>query len=235
MRIPILKGIIERRMLVNYCVDPEVVQRILPGPFRPKLYNGQAITGICLIRLRNIRPKGWPAAMGIASENAAHRFAVEWEAGGETHSGVYIPRRDTSSILNHWAGGRVFPGRHELAGFDVNEAAGRYRVSFRHPDGTGISVDADRADRLIPGSVFENVENASAFFQEGALGYTPDGNGYDGLCLKIDRWRTTPLQVHHLQSSFFENTAVFPEGSIRFDHALLMENVEHEWHARGRL
>src|ERR1700692_2401811 len=100
MQIPVIRGIIDRRILVNFRVDPDVLARIVPAPFRPKLVKGAGMAGVCLIRLKGIRPRVVPAVMGISSENAAHRIAVEWDQGGETKEGVFIPRRDTSSRLN---------------------------------------------------------------------------------------------------------------------------------------
>ena len=109
MPFPIIRGVIDRRILVNYRVDPDVLARILPAPFRPKLVNGMGMAGVCLIRLKHIRPRFLPAFLGISSENAAHRIAVEWDQDGEKKEGVFIPRRDTSSWLNTLAGGRLFP------------------------------------------------------------------------------------------------------------------------------
>ena len=51
MRLPAISGIIDRRILANYRIDPEVMAKALPSPFRPQLVNGWAIGGICLIRL----------------------------------------------------------------------------------------------------------------------------------------------------------------------------------------
>src|SRR5687767_8524173 len=106
MRLPLIRGVIDRRILVNYRVDPAVLAPTLPPPFRPKLYQGHGMVGICLIRLRSVRPQFLPAWLGISSENAAHRAAVEWDDGGRVREGVYIRRRDTSSRLNALAGGR---------------------------------------------------------------------------------------------------------------------------------
>jgi hypothetical protein len=44
-----------------------------------------------------------------------------------------------------------------------------------------------------------------------------------------------PLLVERVESSFFSNTDWFPPGSAEFDSAFLMREIEHEWHARGRL
>ena len=70
------------------------------------------MVGICLIRLKKVRPTSFPSWLGISSENAAHRTAVEWDDHGVVREGVYVRRRDTNSWLNSLAGGRVFPGIH---------------------------------------------------------------------------------------------------------------------------
>ena len=43
MKLPIIEGVIRRRILVNFRVDPQIIQRILPAKFKPKLHQGQAI------------------------------------------------------------------------------------------------------------------------------------------------------------------------------------------------
>ena len=89
MQTPALQGIVRRRILVNFRVDPEVIQRQLPPPFHPKLVHGWALAGICLIRLEQLRPIGLPAAVGTSSENAAHRIAVTWtDESGQAREGV---------------------------------------------------------------------------------------------------------------------------------------------------
>lgn len=44
------------------------------------------------------------------------------------------------------------------------------------------------------------------------------------------KWSVKSLDVLNVKSSFFENEQLFPKGSIDFDNALLMINIEHEWH-----
>lgn len=40
MNIPVITGIIRRRILLNYRVAPEALRRILPANFQPKLVHG---------------------------------------------------------------------------------------------------------------------------------------------------------------------------------------------------
>jgi hypothetical protein len=94
MRIPALRGIIARRLLVNYRVDPDALNQALPPPFEPLLIDGYGVAGICLIRLTQIKPVGPPGPWGFSSEGGAHRIAVRIPGGGEAvyiHDGLPVP------------------------------------------------------------------------------------------------------------------------------------------------
>lgn len=238
MRIPTIRGLIDRRVLVNFRVDADVLSSVCPPPFRPQTVNGFGIAGICLIRLKHIRPKLLPSFFGISSENAAHRIAVEWGANGVTQTGVYIPRRDTSSILNAFAGGRLFPGVHNRARFDVRETESDFHIAMDSIDGSAhVTVDGQTTEQLPDDSVFATVEQCSQFFEAGSLGYSPANSTsqFDGLELRTSNWQVQPLAVAKVQSSFFDDREAFPDGSVTFDNALLMRGIDHEWHSRESL
>lgn len=238
MRIPVIRGVIDRRILVNFRVDPDVLAGFLPAPFRPKLVHGVAMAGVCLIRLKKIRPRFVPGVCGISSENAAHRIAVQWDENGVTKDGVFIPRRDTSSRLNALAGGRFFPGLHHHAAFQVQECDNHFRIEMYSDDRrTHLLVEARIAQQLPAGSIFCSLQEASDFFERGSLGYsiTSRPGQYDGLELRAFNWQVKPLAVAGIESSFFADREIFPPGSVKFDCALLMMGIEHEWHGRGSL
>jgi hypothetical protein len=236
MRIPTIAGIIDRRMLINYQVDPEVLARLLPAPFEPKLVDGIGMAGICLIRLTKLRPRALPPVMTLGSENAAHRVAVEWTEHGERREGVFIFRRDSASRLNTWLGGRIFPGVHQHARFRVAETDERFQLAMTSDDGrTRIAVDAALASELPASSVFGSLAAASAFFEGGSVGYSPANRPgtYEGIELRTPQWKVEPLAIHTVSSSFFEDARLFPPGSARLDCGLVMRKIEHEWYARG--
>jgi hypothetical protein len=238
MTLPVIHGIIERRLLVNYRIDPEFVGRLLPAPFRPQLVGGWAVGGICLIRLHSVRPSGIPSWLGLSSENAAHRFAVEWDDGDATRTGVYIPRRDTNSRLNVLAGGRLFPGVHHRAAFEVQESSQRIGLSVDSADRqVRVRLDARRKPAPPGDSLFASPAAAAQFFRSGSLGYSParEANRCDGLELECADWHLEPLCVTQLESSLFDDRKLFPPGCIEFDSAYLMQNVPHRWHQRGHL
>ncbi|MCR1786607.1 DUF2071 domain-containing protein [Nocardioides carbamazepini] len=231
MRLPEIQGQIERRLLVNYRVDPEAITRVLPDRFRPQLIDGAAVAGICLIRLGQIRPMHTPRWIGLGSENAAHRIAVEWETDHGTQTGVYIPRRDTNSRANVLLGGRLYPGEHHRARFHVDETDTEIRVGYESCDGTAtVDVAVRAADQLDRSRLFQNLEEASAFFESGAVGYsaTAQSGQFDGLKLRTTAWKIEPTSVIHAHSSFFD-AGGFPAGTVELDSALLMRRVPVVW------
>lgn len=232
-----MAGTIERRLLVNYRVDPSALRRILPSPFRPQLVAGFGVAGICLIRLSQLRPARMPAWIGVTTENAAHRIAVEWDGPGGTGQGVYIPRRDTASLLTVLLGGRLFPGEHHRARFDVDERNGRYDVGFESHDGSArVRLVGELCAELPRGSVFNSLDEASAFFRAAPLGYsaTHRGGSVEGIELGCDTWRVEPLQPERVESSFFDEE-LFPAHTVQFDSALVMRNIRALWRPRGPL
>lgn len=238
MKIPVVQGVIDRRILANYQVDPTVLAKVLPAPFHPKLYNGVGIAGICLIRLKYIRPQFLSGEFGLSSENAAHRIAVEWTVGRTTREGVYIPRRDSSSNLSTLVGGRLFPGIHHHAQFDVVERNDYYRVVLDSDDRkTHVCVEGRMSAQLPSTSTFGSLPQASSFFEAGSMGYsaTARPGEYDGLELRTWHWKVEPLAVEQIESSFFENEQLFPRDAIRFDSALLMRGIKHEWRGQEPL
>ena len=238
MKLPVVRGTIDRRILANYRIDPVVMSAVLPRPFRPKIVNGFAIGGICLIRLKSIRPRFFPFRWGVGSENAAHRIAVEWDVGGEKREGVFVPRRDTSSLLNTLVGGRIFPGVHHHASFAVKESTDTLSVDLTSDDGqTHVSIRGSVTEDVPETSVFSSLSVASDFFKRGSVGYSVthiDGK-YDGIELQCREWKMEALRIGKIESSYFDDNSRFPAGSIHFDCALLMRSIEHEWHGREDL
>lgn len=238
MRLPVIQGVIRRRILANFRVDPEVMQREMPSRFRPKLQDGFAVAGICLIRLEHVRPKLMPELLGLNSENAAHRVAVLWDEGDEVREGVFISRRDSNSHLNHLLGGRVFPGEHHHATFSVIETDSELSLEMesKHAQ-VKVGIAGVIASKLPDASIFPSLTEASSFFEGGSLGYsvTGDSGRLDGLRLQTNQWRVAPLEVSRISSSYFSDQRKFPPGTIEFDHALIMRDIEHEWHSADDL
>jgi hypothetical protein len=229
--LPSLTATIERRLLINYALDPSVAADLLPGGLRPQLVNGSAVAGVCLIRLGDMRTPWMPRALGWGAENAAHRIAVEWDDEGGTQRGVYIPVRHSASWVPVAVGGRLFPGVHRHARFTGSETANRIRVELSASDlrvSADVAVVSEWRSRLFP-----TVDDASEFFRAGSTGWSPrrGSEELDGLSLGTDRWAVEPGRLLNVESSFFD---ALPEGSARLDSVLVMRDVPIVWSVPSR-
>lgn len=238
MFLDTIHGLIDRRVLLNYRIDPAALQRVLPSPFQPKLYGTHGVGGVCMIRFKQLRPRFVPAWLGLGSENAAHRIAVQWNQDGELREGVFIPRRDTNSWFNKTLGGRIFPGIFQRSRFEGRESDSSVSLRIVRADGgTEIAFAGHVAEQLPPTSIFSSLEAAAGFFSLGATGYsaTYSEGHYHGMDLHSLNWTVSPLAIDTAQSCFFDDPQRFPPGSVELDCALLMRGIEHEWRSRPDL
>lgn len=224
-----MNAVVERRLLVNYRVDPALAATWLPDGLRLHTVNGSAVAGLCLIRLTRMAPPGVPSALGWGAENAAQRIAVEWGTGARTHRGVYISQRYSASRIAVGLGGRLFPGVHRLASITSTESTDRVRVVMRENEVPVMDADVSITDELS-GSLFGDIETASEFFRQGSIGWSPGRHegALDGLALATDHWHVEPTTPNTIHSTFFDG---LPAGAAELDSALIMRNVPVTWHA----
>lgn len=185
-----------------------------------------------------MRPRSLRKWVGLRSENAVHRVAVEWDSPAGIKTGVYIPRRDSDSIINVAVGGRLFPGEHHRADFEVSESSEQIRVAFAARDGSAeVDVTVKLEDQLRGSRLFSDTDAASAFFERGSVGFseTHDPTRFDGLALHTDAWRVSAAEVLAAHSSFFSDTSAFPTGSAQLDCALVMRRIPVTWEALAPL
>ena len=212
----------ERRLLINYRIEPGVLQAVLPAPFRPALADGYGVGSICLLRLTGVRLAGWlPVAPRLRLENAAHRIAVLVDTADGPVPSVYVPDRYTSSRLATLTRGLLFP-RLRMARFHVEEQDGNFRIAAESQDGTLRTVVTARIAAEWPtDSVFASVDAASEFLRLAPAGYsaTPIPGVFDGVALETAYRDKRPLRVHTVASSYFDNPRLFPPGTVTVDSA----------------
>ncbi len=233
MKLPVIEGMLDRRILLNYRFDPEYLGRFVPAPFIPRIHKNNGIGGVCMIRFKELRPRHFPQVLGIDSENAAHRIAVEWNYQGDRQHGVFIPRRDTASTFNYLAGGRIFPGIFKKSVFRVKEGGGHYRVEIADGESEPhVMFDGEECPEFSKMSIFESLGEASEFFAKGAIGYSLANERchYQGMELRLLEWHISPLQINQAYVKMYEDEKVFPKGTAQIDSAMIMKRLRHEWH-----
>src|SRR6201995_2635696 len=211
--LPLIKGVIARRMLLNFRAEADVVQRLLPAPLQVDQQLGHAIVGVCLIRLENLRPQGFPGAVGLSSENMAHRVAIRYPSRDGIRSGVFVWRRETDQRLVELLGGRLFPGVHHHARFHVSESQKRLAMDVTSDDGKAdvrFSAHVSGEWRHTPS--FGSFCEVSEFFRKGDCGFSCSlrGDELEGLQLKMLKWEMVPVEIESQHCAFYSDPKHFP-------------------------
>jgi hypothetical protein len=230
--LPVIRGTIARRMLLNFRADADIVRRLLPAPLEVDMHRGHAIVGVCLIRLENLRPRSIPV-LGLSSENIAHRVAIRYPSQDGMRPEVFIWRRETDQRMIELLGGRLFPGVHQHARFHVHEDENRLAMEVKTGD---AKADVSFSARVSPewrGTFsFETLDEISEFFRKGDCGFSCSlhGKELEGLQMKTLHWAMVPMELESPHCAFYSDTSRFPRGSIEFDSGVLMRGLSHEWH-----
>ncbi|HEX7135444.1 MAG TPA: DUF2071 domain-containing protein [Iamia sp.] len=224
---PDLVGRIDRRVLLDHVVAPDVAARHLPPGLEVRLLDDRAVVGVCLIRLVDVRPAGLPAGLGRTVEAAAHRISV---VGPGTEAGVFVPRRDTSSRTAALVGGRVWPGVHGRARVSGARTPCSLRIDVACRDGAAVSVAVDLDERR--GTTLTDPEATSAFHAVERTAWSPGRDGaLEVAVLACEGWSARPVGVTAATSTWLDDRRSFPPGTARLAGALLMEDVPMRWSA----
>ena len=221
---------IERRLLVNWRADPDLIASLLPVPFRPQLIGGYAVVGICFVRLGQLRPRGIPGRFGLRCESAAHRIAVERETPDGVEPSVFVLQRVTDSRGAVLAGGRLFPGVHTHASFHVYETGDQLDISLAAANGQHDASVSVRTAEALDSRLFASLDDVSTFFRDASVGWSANRDRpLEGVELASRRWMMTPVRLQHLRSGYFDDTHRFPPGSIQVDSAVIMHDLPVSW------
>ena len=232
MRAPALRGRIDRRISVFYRLDPMAARSLLPAPLRPRLVRGWALGGVCILRLARMRPRMLPIPLGLASELAWHRIAVEWEEEGRPMHGHYLLRSETDSRLAPFPGARLVPSPDDCTRIEVRSSDAALTARVESGDGTtdldlAASLGSWRSDAL-----FKSANAARASIASGHVVWDGDEQGeLEGVELRSTGGTAQGLEVVRLASTWFDDRARFPLGAATLDCAIVVRDADHEWHA----
>jgi hypothetical protein len=225
---PAVRGVVQRRLLVNYRADVGTLGAVLPEPFvaREVGESGDGIGSVCFTKVRGARTRLSPSLLGVSAEVATHRVSAVCETESGTEACAYVPRRDVSSRSFAFLWNLTMPADLKIGVFRVVEDGCVYVRVRSAGEHAGVEAHESEPGRIPSTSVFGSVEEASEFFRDGGIEYTPSGDRYDGVEPRPREWELEPVEVREAISSFFEDL------DAEFDSAFRMGDIRHEWRPR---
>ncbi len=225
---------------LNYAVDPDALAAILPAPLVPELHKGTAWVQVLVSRLREMRPQGTPALLGVSFHQVSYRAAVTYrDARGEPRRGGYFVRSDTDNAVMRAVGNALQEFKfHAFGAADIRLSRPREqdRAHELHVDvaaaGGGIDVTLDTRPRGAPsGSVWASEAELQTPLVECYDAFGVDPSTRHVYCLTIDRdaWNArfaAPLAVR----CEYHETGALGGSASRLDSVLhLPRECAYRW------
>jgi hypothetical protein len=215
-----MAGQIDRCWLFTYRVPSAEVERLLPPPLELVTRGPWAFINIVVSHLRQMRPKGLPAAVGIGYWHVAYRLYAK----ARSVEGLYFLRSDADSPLMVAAGNLLTDFKFHLAAISVEDK----RILVRSP-GADVDVLLGGDAKLPADSAFGSLEEADQFLKYKPAGLTvASGKAH---ALKIDRvedaWRSRLVGAESARFDFLDSFDAHPE--IIYE----VEPIDYIWN-RGR-
>jgi hypothetical protein len=226
--VRVLDGVLARRLLLHYRVEPELARGLVKPPLAPRIRGGKAVAGVSLIHLEELGP---PALrpLGLELEAMVHWLAVE---GRGAHPGFAILRRDTDSRLVAALGRPLFRAPHHLARFTVEEDPRRIKLRATTAGGAGdLEVAVEFGAAFRPTQSFVSLADAERFLGGigAALAEAEAGSVLEAVRLRQVPQGFEPVRLLGAVASFFEDRDRFPAGGAVLDGALAMRALPLEY------
>lgn len=226
---PVVKRVsahIERRIVINFSVDPNEIERVVDCPWlRPQVVAGQGVASLCVLWMDGVIPTGWPKFLAQSQISIAVRFGVINVETGEP--GVYVPERCSNTVLawllTRMGGSCIHPK------IRVTEADGVIGIKRNGVDFAGFRVD----DTPKESKLFSNSGEFEDFIRAGKRSYGPAlrRGQIDVVDLNKSETSFVPLGVEMLDLRGI--SAIIP-GVLTLDSAYETRNAEYAWDYIGQ-
>jgi hypothetical protein len=224
--VPVLEGVVERRLVVHFRVDVDAARGLLPAGLAPIERAGRAVAGVTLVRLGRVRPRGLKPLGGLGVETMVHWLAARGEDG---RKGLFRLRHDTESRLLAAFGG---PAAAHRARFEVVEDEKRLKVAVRTGGGAAdFLAEVDWAAPFQATASFASLAEAQRFFADLDGGFAAGrGQGWLGvLRLEPPSRQLAAVRLERARARLLEEGASLAAGAVTVDGALGARAEPFEW------
>jgi hypothetical protein len=233
MGISTLRADLVRRVIVNYALDPKLLEAKLPCSWmRPQLIRGAAIASFCVLDLERITVGAMPSALGIRNLNCAHRFGIVDARTGE--SAVYVESRNTNSSFGALLTKLGCPGRHGLVRARMLHEASAITVEVKMArTDYSFALRAHTAERF-ESKAFGDLDEFASFMSQGVRSYAPSRK--EGFVTIVDLFKPDPtfqpIEILEIRDSLIESwTGKAAAASL--DSAVMTDGGTYLWKYHG--
>lgn len=231
-------GELDRCWLFTYRTPIEYARKLLPRPLEPVTHAGYAFWNIVVCHISAMRPRHFPAFVGVDYWHLAYRLYVRLPLEhSESIEGLYFLRSDCDQRLMSLAGNLLTDFHFHTAPLLIRQDQEALEIRLESPD-------APAHARLLPGvapqlaehSAFASLDEAAAFLKYKPYGISLDKAGRANV-VHITRneqvWRNRLVQVECADWAFLHGQDFHPEICYGVEPILYQWDRRHIYDVRS--
>ena len=228
----------DRVVAVSFAFPAGTLRSLVPNGLEIDTFEGLGFVTVAMVWTKDLRPAGFPAALGQDFFLAGYRIFTRLNDSGRRLRGLQILRSETDRIRMVWSGNLLTHYHYRRVNVRIDEANGQTRVETTLPDGTptlDLTFAAMDGATLPGGSPFEDWSAARRF--AGPMPFTFSAEDEDGTFVVIEGsrqdWVPRPVSVKEWRVGLFDETPLRGVKPV-LANAFAVNGVAYRW-KRGRL
>lgn len=229
----------DRVIAVSFAFPEETLRPLVPKALEIDAFQGLGFVTVALVWTKNLRPAGFPAALGQDFFLAGYRIFTRLNDGGRRLRGLHILRSETDQRRMVWSGNLLTHYRYRHVHVRIDESgSGDTRVMLKRPDG-GTTLDLSIADSgektpLPTGLPFPDWPSARRF--AGPMPFTFSEESDSRFVViegRREDWKPRPVAVTAWRVALFDETPLRDVEPV-LANAFAVNAVPYRW-SRGRV
>lgn len=226
---------------LNYRVDANALQTLLPAPLAPDIAHGTGWVQILMSSLRDMRPQGLGAVFGTNFYQVSYRAAVTLAtSSGKSWRGGYFLRSETNDSIMRVIGNSLKEFKfHAFGHADMLLAREGARLvasieSRSDPGGDLVAIaTVDESTTPPIGSVWSSLAELETPLVACYDAFAVDGKDIYVLTIDREPWAAKFCRVDQLFSQWIETGPL--AGKVVLDSALHVPRCAYKWRPLRRL
>lgn len=226
-----VEAFFESSLVFTFAIPMQQIEHLIPECLELDTFMDKwAFIAVAMVQTKELRPKGFPKAMGNNFFLIGYRVFVRFtNKAGKSLRGLYILKSETDkkkmeflgNIFTHYNYSTTDIKRHTNNGItEIYSYKSGIKVLIENSDSENISLPDD--------SPFSGWKEARRF--SGPLPFTFTYNGAKEEVLIIEgvrtNWKPKPVKVLDYNFSFFDDMKLT---DVKLANAFMIENIPYYW------
>ncbi len=225
-----METVFQNCYLVNFAMEPSLLQRLLPHPIQPDVRNGEAFLSVVVSELADMRPTFIPKGFGFNFNQIVYRAIVTCN----NERGVHFLRSDANNRFMCLTGNLFSFFHFNYARINTALENGHHRINVATKNREAdiiANYDLSKLNKEMPKySVFSSLDDAKEFFVELYVAFSTIGDFSTAVRIKRTNWDLSVVHDENAIYSFMDGSQMFPKGSTRLDSVFYVKNLFYHWH-----